>query len=208
MYIQHPLDTVYYIENGQQVVLCTTDANGKGSATLTIPSSGKNIIFYSSIAKALDSESNPYSKNIRVSADINEIKVMPDGLVLYWYGNKNGFDYDFPFGSTYTIFGANRIYMTNATTYNSDTGVATKQKIDVTSFSQLNTKTDTSVSGRYITYGTSSTQSTSGRDKNFARNDVPFDVSDISGERYVLALFGPPAEAGKVDASLYGMWFD
>ena len=79
-------DTVYYVENGNNVTLCTTDASGQGIADKTALI-GKTVTLYSSVAKDPNNLSNLYTKSVTVSAATAEIKVMPDN-VLYWWGNK------------------------------------------------------------------------------------------------------------------------
>lgn len=82
-------DTVYYYEDNDtsksSITLCTTDISGHGTATLTVPPSGINIVFYSTVAKDTTNGISAYSKRINVNKNTTEIYVIPEGAV-YWYG--------------------------------------------------------------------------------------------------------------------------
>ena len=82
-------DTVYYYEDNDtsksSITLCTTDTSGHGTATLTVPPSGINIVFYSTVAKDTTNGISAYSKRINVNKNTTEIYVMPDGAI-YWHG--------------------------------------------------------------------------------------------------------------------------
>lgn len=60
---------------------------------------GTDFIFTSSIAKDTTSGTSNYSKTVLITRSTKSVKVMPEGLVLYWYGNKcedvtGGYMYD------------------------------------------------------------------------------------------------------------------
>lgn len=80
-------DTLYYYDsNNNKVDFCLT--NNSGKAICTAPKNG-NVTIYSSIAKDPNNISNPYSKTINISNNMEEVYMMPDNT-LYWYGYNNG----------------------------------------------------------------------------------------------------------------------
>lgn len=80
-------DTVYYVENGNNVTLCTTDSTGKGTVDIS-SLIGRELILFSTVAKNPNNLSNAYSKTITISREMTEIKVMPENS-LYWWGYQN-----------------------------------------------------------------------------------------------------------------------
>lgn len=85
-------DTVTFTDlNGAQTVV--TDSSGKAeNVPIKVYTDSPNITFTSSVAKDAPNAdgSTYYSKTIVIKDDMDEIFVMPDGLVLYWYGYKKG----------------------------------------------------------------------------------------------------------------------
>lgn len=79
-------DTVYYMDNGSPVTVCTTDASGHGTVSKSNLPNGTYTL-YSSVAKDPNNLSNDYSKSITITDSTNEIYVMPDNA-YYWYGNE------------------------------------------------------------------------------------------------------------------------
>lgn len=82
-------DTVYYLDNGSPVTVCTTDENGHGTCSKSLLPNG-TYTFYSTVAKDLPGGnlSTAYSKQVVVTDEsvADGIYVMPDGYVAYWYG--------------------------------------------------------------------------------------------------------------------------
>lgn len=79
-----PADTIYYIEDGEPVTLCVTDANGVGEVDWEDLPVG-DITLYSSVAKDPSDLSKDYSKTIKVTPKKYDAYLMPEG-VIYWYG--------------------------------------------------------------------------------------------------------------------------
>ena len=79
-----PSDTIYYMDNGSPVTLCTTDASGVGSVDWSDLPTG-DITLYSSVAKNPTDLTADYSKSIKVTKNKVEAWLMPD-TALYWYG--------------------------------------------------------------------------------------------------------------------------
>jgi len=79
-----PSDTIYYLDNGSPVTLCTTDANGIGEVDWSTLPVG-DLTLYSSVAKDLDDLTADYSKTIGVTKNKVEDWLMPVGA-LYWWG--------------------------------------------------------------------------------------------------------------------------
>lgn len=112
--VSAPSDTIYYMDNGSPVTLCTTDTDGIGSVDWSDLPTG-DITLYSSVAKNPTDLTADYSKTIKVTKNKVEGYLMPDNT-LYWYGWKsndtvptnsaNGWSY-----STYTY--VNPSYQTN-----------------------------------------------------------------------------------------------
>lgn len=82
-----PSDTIYYMDNGSPVTLCTTDTDGIGSVDWSDLPTG-DITLYSSVAKNPDDLTADYSKTIKVTKNKVEGYLMPD-KALYWYGYKD-----------------------------------------------------------------------------------------------------------------------
>lgn len=109
-------DTVYYKDdNGENVILCTTDATGKAENVQFIRTSSENYInlfLYSTVAYDPGDTSKKYSKTIMLTKSTSEINVMPDGEVLYWYGYKTSSFSFVNFSGTYShIVNPTNIYM-------------------------------------------------------------------------------------------------
>ena len=77
-------DEVYYYDsNNEKNVIGTTDSTGKlENVNLEL----NDYTFYSSIAKNTDDLSQDFSKNISIDDDTENVYIMPDGDVYYWYG--------------------------------------------------------------------------------------------------------------------------
>lgn len=84
--VSAPSDTIYYMDNGSPVTLCTTDANGIGEVDWSTLPTG-DITLYSSVAKNPTDLTADYSKSIKVTKNKVEGYLMPEisGL-LYWWG--------------------------------------------------------------------------------------------------------------------------
>ena len=81
-------DTVTYTDaNGSQTVV--TDATGvaQNVSITVIPNS--TITMTSSVAKNPDNLSADYSKTFTITENTTELYLMPDGVVLYWWGYKS-----------------------------------------------------------------------------------------------------------------------
>ena len=88
-----PLDTIYYMDNGTPIVVCSTNSNGIGELDLSGLEDGTYTL-YSSVAKDPSNLSNDYSKAIRITktayGETKEIYLIPDTLkTLYWFGYLN-----------------------------------------------------------------------------------------------------------------------
>lgn len=86
--VSAPSDTIYYMDNGSPVTLCTTDASGVGTVDWSDLPTG-DITLYSSVAKNPDDLTADYSKTIKVTKNKVEAWLMPDLGVLYWYGYES-----------------------------------------------------------------------------------------------------------------------
>ena len=81
------LDEVYYYDNNERIAVGTTDATGKLEHVSLDPG---DITLYSSVAKNPDNLSQDFSKDFSIDDDSENIYVMPDGDVYYWYGYDSG----------------------------------------------------------------------------------------------------------------------
>lgn len=84
-------DTIYMMNNGTQVPLCTTNSNGDGILDFSQFMNGTYTL-YSSVAKDPTNLSNDFSKSIRITKTsygcTTEAYIVPDTIkTLYWYGN-------------------------------------------------------------------------------------------------------------------------
>ena len=154
-------DTVYYYPNNDTsespVTLCTTDSSGEGTGTIPISVfGGSSITLYSSVAKDVATGTNDFSKAFTLTTSSDEVYLMPDGEVLYWYGYKGNYTFTYSdygtglSGSTYTE-NTNNIQLTS-TSINSDQQKAVKKTLNVSGI--------TSGSGYTKLYGAYENQST------------------------------------------------
>lgn len=86
--VSAPSDTIYYMDNGSPVTLCTTDTDGIGSVDWSDLPTG-DITLYSSVAKNPTDLTADYGKSIRVSKYKTQAYLMPDTGVLYWWGYES-----------------------------------------------------------------------------------------------------------------------
>lgn len=75
------------MEGAEKVILGTTDSTGKLE---NISLNCDDITLYSSVAKNLENLSEDYRKTIAIDEDSENVYVMPDGDVYYWYGYDSG----------------------------------------------------------------------------------------------------------------------
>lgn len=98
-------DTVYYYENGSPITLCVTDSTGKATGvSLTIPSGGKTLTLYSTVADNPNNLSEKYSQSVTFTNNFSgEIDLFPTAKtnILYWYGaTPNNYAFHSPNGGT------------------------------------------------------------------------------------------------------------
>ena len=80
----------YKRQNSDELILLgKADNTGKGNGTIIYKKDGETITFFGDIAKDITTGTTAYSKDIIITNDTTEIKVMPDGAI-YWYGNQCG----------------------------------------------------------------------------------------------------------------------
>lgn len=79
---------IYYggVKAGSPDAVCATNTSGVGSVTVTVPKNA-NVLFESTKAKDTTSGTTNYQKNVTLSDSTSEIKLMPDGKIICWYGN-------------------------------------------------------------------------------------------------------------------------
>ena len=79
----------YKRQNSDELILLgKADNTGKGNGTI-ICKDGETITFSGDIAKDITTGTTAFSKDIIITDNTTEIKVMPDGAI-YWYGNQCG----------------------------------------------------------------------------------------------------------------------
>lgn len=77
----------YKRQNSDELILLgKADNTGEGNGTI-ICKNGETITFSGDIAKDTTTGTTAYSKDITLTSNTTEIKIMPDGAV-YWYGNQ------------------------------------------------------------------------------------------------------------------------
>lgn len=83
-------DTTYYVSGGSNVPFCTIASGDTETVLASTIESLKNqtVTLYSSVAKDSTNLSNDYSKAVRITPNVTEIYLMPDGAV-YWYGHTS-----------------------------------------------------------------------------------------------------------------------
>lgn len=123
-------DTIYYLDNGSPVTLCTTDANGIGEVDWSDLPTG-DITLYSSVAKDPDNLSNDYHRSIRVTKNKVDGYLMPIGAI-YWYGYTSSlFTKDIGAKTTVSQSGGSVRITTNALNTNDYTLVATEDSTGI-----------------------------------------------------------------------------
>lgn len=139
-------DTVSYIGVDNQTHTITTDSSGHASATITINGRGSSLTFTSGVAKDPNNLSNYYSKQIALSDNTENIYLMPDGDIVYWYGYTDYTFYGYGFlqdigsnGVTITpTMNTNDIYIGG--TYSGDykrTSLASQTQVDITNYNSF-----------------------------------------------------------------------
>ena len=205
------VDEVYYYDsNNNKQIIGTTDTTGK-LENIFVPN---NVTLYSTVAKDPTNLSNPYSKTFNTIS--NEVYLMPDGNILYWYGYKsdnlesavaaNGW----AFGS-YTIY--EPTYYTNyitcspaGTNWNRVSSVGTKNAVTaskIQSIINLNNVSNNSLSMRSSKdLGSSSTV-------NYIQTGIP-----NTGLQYLVAE-EPTSYTGYIiqnfsaaSGNVYALWYE
>ena len=92
-------DEIYYLDDDdEKIVVCATDNSGYGvipADTLKV----KDYTLYSSIAKNPDDLEEYFSRSFTLTEDTDNIMLMPEGIVVYWYG-YNSQDYTLSYHSS------------------------------------------------------------------------------------------------------------
>ena len=85
-------DTIYYeAAGGSQVVVAETNDQGEALIDISAIPNG-TYRMYSSVAKNPDDLTQPYYKDITITDDTKEIRLMPDNAI-YWYGWRHELAY-------------------------------------------------------------------------------------------------------------------
>ncbi len=117
-------DTVSFTDaSGTKTEVFASGQSSK-SVSITIPASGMNITFTSSVAKNPDDLTEYYSKTVTVNSGTTEVYVMPENCI-YWWGYKDGFSAESGTATAteYTLY--TRIYA-NTTPWKTTTIKSTK----------------------------------------------------------------------------------
>jgi hypothetical protein len=86
-------DTIYYeAAGGSQVVVAETNDQGEALIDISAIPNG-TYMMYSSVAKDPTDLNQPYCKEIVITDDTKEIRLMPDNAI-YWYGWRHELAYD------------------------------------------------------------------------------------------------------------------
>ena len=163
-------DTVYYLDNGSPVTVCTTDTSGYGTVSRSSLPAGTYTL-YSTVADNPSNLSADYSKSIDVHDYNIELYVMPENA-LYWYGyiDDNCETISTANGWTVASSTGTPVYNTNSVrctaSSNQNTGIGNKNSVTVT---QINTicKGVTAASGQYGQTGMSSDKNISTAASNY-----------------------------------------
>ena len=130
-------DTLSYTDADGNSQTITTDSTGLASGVTVVVDRFSPTVFTSSVAKDITNGSSDFSKSIEFSNDTQSIYVMPDGDVLYWYGNKMGHTFSYSdfvlssnagtHGSTSYSESTNNIYL-KSPRYNSGSALSCVEK--------------------------------------------------------------------------------
>lgn len=129
------------------VIFGTSQTSKSVTMTLTPAINGKSFTFTSSVAKDTTDGTGNYTKEIVIDRDTTNVKCMPDGLVLYWYGNEitevsGGFNYT----DWNTIYGKNLIreknrimqkVKSNSTLSNYNAAIYTNNKMNLSNYTKI-----------------------------------------------------------------------
>ena len=73
------------MHTGANVVTATTDGNGDGTVTMTIPQNGATYTFTSGVAKSMDLSGNAYVQSVALNTSISSVNLIPNGS-MFWRG--------------------------------------------------------------------------------------------------------------------------
>jgi len=205
-----PSDTIYYMDNGSPVTLCTTDTDGIGSVDWSTLPTG-DITLYSSVAKNPTDLTADYSKTINVTKNKVEGYLMPD-TALYWWGWESDEIED---GTTANGWSAGSGYSWSTPTHNtndivistsntSSSLIGTKTKKTVTKYHGIYTgMSDNNGSGSYGWFASPSTK-VSGTTVQplFASSSMAYESRTYSGNVY-LVMGTATGRKGKIHAFWY-----
>jgi len=154
-------DTITYTDaSGSRVA--SLDSNGSNTNVPITIASSMNISFMSNVARMPSDLSVNYAKTITITPETTEVRVMPDGIVLFWWGYEDTSKFtnaDSSNGWSYTSYGfvtpsfesSGKIVMNSAQS-NKYSGLATNNTYRMSAYSHLIAK---GVSKTGTTYGRS-----------------------------------------------------
>lgn len=206
-------DTIYYLEEGDPVIVATTNSEGIGEIDFSMLED--NVVLYSSVAKDPTNLSNAYHRAIRITNHqydgTKEAYLMPDTIrTLYWFGYEDaeGEDISTANGWTWNQTIGNSTHNTNSiqfsTSYGVLNGYGSKNSVDATTIHALYNGT-TAYESIYGYVVNSTTKSYVGINYlgDIKTSGLVHATENTSGGGYVFAL----AQTGMVGA-LSALWYE
>ena len=208
-------DTIYMMDNGSQVPLCTTNSDGDGILDFTQFTDGTYTL-YSSVAKDPTNLSNDYSKSIRITKTsygcTTEAYLVPDTIkMLYWYGIKDSNLEDCTSENGWTPYSGMQwvlsTYNTNNVTLpggtNKVNGIGTKNAVSASKLHIVYQNKGTNVN--YFYYNVNAAKAWSGGSQiSLTSTSLTYDTPSITSEINYLAL--DTTATGRAD--VYAFWYE
>lgn len=211
--VSAPSDTIYYMDNGSPVTLCTTDTDGIGSVDWSTLPTG-DITLYSSVAKNPNDLTADYSKTIKVTKNKVEGYLMPDTIeLLYWYGWESNDLEDLTSANGWSRSGFTFSAPTRATNYldcaRSSQGYSMVTKKDKVGSGTVVKAVTEGVTAYNSTYGyilTTASKSVSATEYPIQTSALTLNSQTLSSEVY--ACVGTDVASGSREIKVYAFWLE
>lgn len=190
------------LHTGAGAITATTDASGNGTVTMTIPSTGGNYTFTSSVAKAMDLSGNAYVQTVNISASTASVSLIPSNALFWWGVLNNGQSLTFnsfymggtvifPVSQRASING-NAIKYDGSNEHDLSEWALFNNKINFSQISAVKTYCQTGTrpnpnEGSFAIMYTDDSQATSGTSIGYVRTgtSINADATAITGEHYL-----------------------
>lgn len=204
-YLSAAYDTLYILDGNRQIPIATTNGEGKSFDALLEPGT---YDIYSSVAKDPTNLSNPYHKQVTITAATQTVKVMPENT-LYWYGYKgdnledcttaNGWTNNEGIGFTNPTYNDRNITISSAS--NTYGGVGSKNICSISNSIKCIAKGITSVANACLYISHNSTKLINA-DTVISTTEAVY-TQNVSGNNYASIV-----NASGRSGTLYALWYE